>query len=72
MLQSFALLWGLLKNSHKRCCQLQFARGASLAGLDDEQRQLIETALRESVATQLVPGAVTQAVNEAVGGSAGQ
>ena len=39
-------------NSHKRCCQLLFARGASQAGLEGKQRQCIEAALRESVAVQ--------------------
>lgn len=55
-----------LSDSHKRCCQLLLARGASMSELQGEQRQRIEAVVREVMAAHLVPGTLQQAVTDAV------
>lgn len=55
-----------LSGGHKRCCQLLLARGASMADIKGEQRKRIELVVQEVMAAYLVPGTVTQAVNDAV------
>lgn len=55
-----------LSEGHKECCRLLFARGADMSRLPAAQHQRLQAALRETLATALVPGALTQALNLAV------